>query len=114
MQIVESKQQGVLLLELSGKLDSFTSKAAQAQILQAIERGETHLIIDGSQLEYVSSAGLRVFYLAAHHLEEHAGKMVFAAINSNVRRVFDIVDLSSEFVICATREDALQQFSGGS
>ncbi len=109
MKCLVTTEKGLTVLALHGKLDSFSAKSFEEKLLALIEAGHTKLVLDCAQLEYVSSAGLRIFYLAANRLEETAGKMVFCAVNENIQRVFDIVDLSSEFLILPSREEALRQ-----
>jgi len=103
-------EHGLTVLALRGKLDSFSAKDFEDQLLRLIEGGARKLIIDCAQLEYVSSAGLRIFYLAANRLQSVGGKIVFCAVQDDIKRVFDIVDLSSEFLILPARAQAVQQF----
>ncbi len=105
-----SKSGSATVMALQGKLDSFSAKGFEEALLAVIAAGNTGLILDCAQLDYVSSAGLRIFYLAANRLQNGAGKIVFCGLNENLRRVFDIVDLASEFLILPTREEALLQF----
>jgi anti-anti-sigma factor len=110
MYLVVTREKNVTVIALRDKLDSFSAKDFEEKLLALIEAGNTRLIMDCTQLEYVSSAGLRIFYLAANRLQTLGGKIVFCAVNANIQRVFDIVDLSSEFLILPTREEALRQF----
>lgn len=110
MELTVSREKNVTVIALQGKLDSFSSKDFEKKLLALIEGGNPRLIMDCTQLEYVSSAGLRIFYLAANQLQALGGKIVFCAVNANVQRVFDIVDLSSEFLILPTRKEAQRQF----
>ena len=114
METREYKENDVVILELRGKLDSFTSKDFQEKLLGLIEQGNARFIMECSQLEYVSSAGIRVFYLASSRLQDRNGKIVFCALHQNVRRVFDLVEMSSEFLIFSTKEEALKAFQGAS
>ena len=109
MQISSSTENGVWIIHLNGKLDSFTAKQVEDFLLAGIAQGNTKILITAEQLEYVSSAGLRIFYLAAQRLEEQNGKLAFCGLTPHVRRVFDIVDLASDFPIFATRAEALKE-----
>ena len=110
METLEHREHDILILQLNGKLDSFTSRDFQEKLMGLIEQGERKIVIDGSLLKYISSAGLKVLYLASHRLQEVKGKMVFFALNKSIQRVFDIVEMSSEFLIFPTREEALKAF----
>ena len=110
MESVVSQEQGVTVLALRGKLDSFSAQGFETKVLGLIEANNLKLIIDCAQLEYVSSAGLRIFYVVANRLQAAGGKLAFCAVNENIKHVFDIVDLSNEFLILPTRAEALRQF----
>jgi anti-anti-sigma factor len=110
METFEYRERDIIILQLQGKLDSFTSKGFQEKLLGLIEQGESKIVIDGALLEYISSAGIKIFYLASNRLQEANGKMVFCGLNKRIQRVFDIVEMSSEFLIFPTREQALKAF----
>jgi anti-sigma B factor antagonist len=106
MEITEQKSAGVVTLRLSGRLDTTTASAFEDTILGRIESGERHLVIDLAQLDYISSAGLRVIVLAGKRLSAANGKMVLCSLKDRVREVFDIARLSSIFSIYSSHDDA--------
>jgi anti-sigma B factor antagonist len=106
MEITEQKSAGVVTLRLSGKLDTTTARAFEEKILGRIESGERHVVIDLSQLDYISSAGLRVIIVAGKRLSAANGKMVLCSLKDPVREVFDIAGFSSIFSIYGSHDDA--------
>ena len=72
-----------------------------------IDGGETRLVIDLSRVDYVSSAGLRVFLMAFKRLTADGGKIVLCSLQEPVRQVFDIVGFYSMFPIVNSRDEAL-------
>ncbi len=111
MEITTQAENEIWIVQPHGKLDSFTAKEFEERLLADIAAGHHKIIIAAEHLEYVSSAGLRIFYLVAKRIAEHRGKIVFCALTPHVRRVFDIVDMANEFALCATRAEALQEFA---
>src|SRR5262245_19856760 len=99
MEITERRTADIVTLSLSGRLDTTTAKAFEETILGQIESGDRRFIIDVAQLDYVSSAGLRVFLLAGKRLDSANGKMVLCALKDPVKEVFDIAGFSSIFSI---------------
>ena len=73
-----------------------------------ISAGTQRLIVDLSHLDYVSSAGLRVFVLAAKQLRSTDGKIVLCSMKDHVREVFDLTGFSSIISIYASRDEAYQ------
>jgi len=81
--------------------------AFEEQVLRLLDSGEQRLVIDMSELEYISSAGLRVFLITAKRLAKTSGKLALSALTEQVREVFDIAGFSSIFQIYPSRKDAL-------
>lgn len=106
MEIAEQKSSDVVTLRLSGRLNSTTALAFEEKILGRIESGERHVVIDLAQLDYISSAGLRVIVLAGKRLSAENGKMVLCSLTDRVREVFDIAGLSSILSIYGSHDDA--------
>jgi len=111
MEINEDKRGDVVILSLSGRLDVTTAKTFHERIFSVIDSGVQRLVVDFSQLEYVSSSGLRVFYQVSVKLKEKGGRIVFCRLSDPVKRVFDIVDMAADFPIFVTREEAIENLS---
>ncbi len=110
MEISEDRKADVVILSLSGKLDATTAKTFEDKILAVINSGAQRLAVDLSQLDYVSSSGLRVFLLAAKQLQGTQGKIVLCALKDHVRQVFDLVGFSSVLSIYGSRDEAIRGF----
>ena len=108
MDISEDRKADVVVLALSGKLDATTAKDFEDKILGVINSGIQRLVVDLSQLEYVSSSGLRVFLVAARRLERTDGKIVLCSMKDQVRQVFDLAGFSSILSIYGSRDEALR------
>jgi anti-sigma B factor antagonist len=106
MEITERRTAEIVTLSLSGKLDTTTAKTFEEKILAQIESGERRIVIDLAQLDYISSAGLRVFVLAAKRLNIANGKMVLCSLKDPVKEVFDIAGFSSIFSIHGSQDEA--------
>ena len=108
MEITERRTADIVTLSLSGKLDTTTAKTFEAKILAQIESGDRRFVIDLAQLEYVSSAGLRVFILAAKRLNSANGKIVLCSLKDPVKEVFDIAGFLPVFSIYGSHDEALK------
>ena len=106
--ISEDRKADTVVLALSGKLDATTAKTFEERILTRIDSGDPRFVIDLAQLEYISSAGLRVFLLAAKRLAGTERKMVLCSLQEHVRQVFDLAGFSSILSIYGSRDDALK------
>jgi stage II sporulation protein AA (anti-sigma F factor antagonist) len=108
MNINEERKADAVVLALSGKLDATSAKTFEDRILGVINSGTQRLVVDLSQLEYVSSSGLRVFLLAAKRLRDTDGKMVLCGLQDHIRQVLDLAGFSSILSICSSRDDAVK------
>lgn len=97
MNIVKQTAGTALTLALIGRLDTTTSPELEKEIKANIS-GVTELIFDFAELEYVSSAGLRVL-LAAQKMMNKQGKMVIRHVSETVMEVFDITGFSDILTI---------------
>ena len=107
MQVTLNKKGTILLVELKGRLDTSTPKEFEAELLDLIESGETHLVFDLSQVEQVSASGLRILMRAFKQVTYANWRMVFHSLNDRVRCLFEIAGLTMVFRIYERREEAL-------
>jgi len=82
---------------LEGRLDTITSPSFEKKINEIVEDAEK-LIFDLSNLQYISSAGLRVLLGATQQMEEK-GKLIVRNPSQPVREVFDLTGFSRLFII---------------
>jgi anti-anti-sigma factor len=108
MEINEERKTDMVILGLTGKLDATTAKTFEDKILAEIDSGDRRFVIDLSQLDYVSSSGLRVFLLAAKRLHSAGGKIVLCSLKEHVRQVFDLAGFSSLLSVYGSRDEALK------
>jgi anti-anti-sigma factor len=73
-----------------GRLDSSACPAFEAEIVGALGAGNQRVLFDFSELDYISSAGLRVILMAAKRLKESGGKMALCSLNEMIREVFEV------------------------
>lgn len=88
MEITRNLSGDSLELMVSGRLDTTTAPALEAEIKNSIE-GLKSLVFDFAGLEYISSAGLRVL-LSAQKSMNKQGTMKLVNVNEVVMEVFEI------------------------
>jgi anti-sigma B factor antagonist len=110
MEIIEEKHSVARTFRLQGRLDSNTSQGFEKRIFDAISDGSKFLIIDFKELDYISSAGLRVILKATKALKREEGKIMLCAMQDYVKEVFEIAGFDSFLPIVPTLDDALKAF----
>lgn len=81
------------VLKIAGMLDTETAPELEA-LLDATLTGIVDLVLDFADLEYVSSAGLRVI-LKAQKLMNAVGKMKIIHVNESIMEIFEITGFDS-------------------
>ena len=110
MEIIEEKQDQISIFRLNGRLDSNTSQGFEKKIFDAISDGSKSMIIDFKDLDYISSAGLRVILKATKALNREDGKIMLCSMQDYVKEVFEIAGFDSFLPIVASIEDAIEAF----
>lgn len=90
MEIQVTKHPAATVFALAGRLDGLASPDLEKQADAALAEGQRALVFDLSRLDYVSSAGLRVFLTAAKKFKTAGGRATFAALSPAVREVFEL------------------------
>ena len=99
MEYFTSKREGdVLTVYLKGRLDTKTSPIVQ-EALEPLLDGITHLKLDMAELNYISSAGLRVVLFLFQTMEDRNGDLELSHVNEVIRDVFAITGLQSILTI---------------
>ncbi len=101
----------VLVLALKGRLDSVNASAVEVSITDQIKQGANRLVLDFTEISYVSSAGLRVVLVVAKRLKEVGGKFVLVGLAPSVHEVFSISGFLQILTVCDTREAALAKLA---
>lgn len=107
METKQTRSGDTLVIALSGRLDATSAEPFQQQLLRSIESGETAILLDLLELEYVSSAGLRALLVAARHLQDKGGRLKACSASGEVREVLQMTGFDSFVPVLADREAAL-------
>lgn len=100
----------VQILDLRGELDAHTAAELEAAI-QKCQRDQTYrLLVNGSNLAYISSAGLGVFMAFIEDFRDRGGDIKIAALQPKVFNVFDLLGFPMLFDIVPTEGDAIMKF----
>ena len=88
MKIDQLKDGTTLTMKVSGRLDTMTAPQLESEITGHLD-GITEFIMDFTDLEYISSAGLRVL-LVTSKMMKGKGRFVIRNINETVREIFEV------------------------
>lgn len=107
MEFRSAEDRGVLVIGVSGRLDSTTSGALEKEVRRQLQSGNVRIVFDLSALEFISSAGLRVFMMAAREVRGK-GSIAVAAAVPNVKELLDLTSVATYATICDTATEAVE------
>lgn len=97
MKINQTREAEKLTVAIEGRLDTTTAPELEKTLGDAVN-GITELTLDMTNLEYVSSAGLRVI-LKVQKVMYNQGKMKLTGVNESVMEVFEITGFTDILTI---------------
>ena len=92
MTIDKEKNENSLTVALAGRLDTTTAPELERELKASLD-GVSELTLDLKELEYISSAGLRVL-LAAQKIMLKQGSMVLKNVNETIMEILEVTGFS--------------------
>jgi anti-sigma B factor antagonist len=100
------------LITVSGEVDASSSIDLDQAIAGSVAGGNKKILVDLSNLAYISSAGLGVFMSYVEEFKEKNIRMVIFGLNNRVAHTFGLLGLADLLEISATKEEAMNRIHG--
>lgn len=97
MEIKKTTNNDEVTVSLTGRLDTVTAPQLEQEIKNSIT-GVTKLVLDFTELEYISSAGLRVLLMAQKTMNKQ-GSMIIKNVNETIMEVFEITGFADVLTV---------------
>jgi anti-anti-sigma factor len=97
MKISIEEIEGNVVVILEGSLDTPAAREAETIMDPLNDVVGKDIILDCTHLEYISSAGLRIFLGILQNAEEKGGQVYIKGLNDDVRAIFDLTGFSNIF-----------------
>lgn len=107
MDIKEEKRGKVKIVGLRGRLDANSSQGVENKLLALVNQGEDRLVLDFSELTYMSSLGLRVLMMVAKNIKQVNGKLALSGLNDHIYEIFKIARFTNIFSIYPNCDEAV-------
>jgi anti-sigma B factor antagonist len=108
------RRDDICVLDLTGELDAHTAAEFEAALQKCITEGDCKIVVQGKNLQYISSAGLGVFMAFLEPVREGDGDIKIAGLQPRVFTVFDLLGFPLLFDIVDTEDEAVARFNGTS
>ena len=96
----------LLIIRVAGALDTNTSGQLESTLTDQLDQGARRIILELTEMDYVSSVGLRVFLSSLKRLKASEGRLVLSGLNEEVREIFDMAGFSPLFEITPCLDEA--------
>jgi len=110
LEIDLQEKDDIMLLDLSGQIDSFTSEEIKKLIEAHMAKGHFKVIVDLNNVTYLDSAGLSTLINFKMKLFKQGGNLRLVGLKGKAKEVFELAHLLDMFEICDTREKAYEDF----
>ena len=92
-------------VSLSGALNTDTAPAFESRLQEAVDRGMALTVLDMKELDYISSAGLRVIFKAAKEVKAAGNRLAAANRKPHIDKVFEILKALPDMAVFANDEE---------
>lgn len=109
MEITNRRQGTVQIVEIKGSMNALTAPAFDQFFKEAAASDLNDFLILLNGLDYISSAGIRSFLIAAKQVKTRNGRLLFAGMKDAVKEIFAIAGFMEIFRIYDSEKDALKE-----
>ena len=110
MELKEEKTEKCTIVGISGRLDTTTYSILEKMLNELIDGQQDKILLECSEMDYVSSSGLRVFLMALKKITQIKGRFIICGLQENIREIFEISGFTKVFEIYNTAGEAIVQF----
>lgn len=112
IEISSTSENNYLVLSVEGEADASSSIELDKRIREAFEEGIPNILVDCTNLNYISSAGLGVFMSYIEEINQKSITFIIFGLSEKVAKVFGILGLDQLLNIKSTKEEALAEING--
>ena len=108
IQTVEYKR--VSVVSVTGRIDSATAREFESDLNDLTSKGKNNIVLDLGEVDFISSAGLRVLVTTRKAVRSAGGNLVLANPSQRVKETLEIAGLDVLFDEFEDREAAVASF----
>ena len=109
MDIRARQRDGVVILDLIGKIDADCANLIEA-VAQCLRDGYTDIICNMEEVEFIDYMGISVIVIVYKEVVNAKGRIKFINVPTHIRNIFCIAGLDRVVEMCADEEMALETF----
>jgi anti-anti-sigma factor len=99
------KNKSVARVALIGALNTDTAPGFESRLKEVVEKGMQLTVLDMKELDYISSAGLRVIFKAAKEVKKAGNRLAAANRKPHIDKVFEILKALPDMAVFANDQE---------
>ena len=92
---------------VGGEIDVYTAPKLRERIIELVDEGQYHLVVDLEKVEFLDSTGLGVLVGGLKRVRGHDGSLQLVCTQERLLKIFRITGLSKVFAIHGSQSEAL-------
>ena len=105
MELKEQKKKDTIILAVKGRLDTTNYGELEKKLTGLFDNNNKNVLLNFQELDYVSSAGLRVLLLFLKRAKAKNGNLAICDLKKNIEDIFKISGFNTLFEIYDTQND---------
>lgn len=110
MNIKQEAHENVMVLALSGRLDTLNFQTLDNTIMELLQNDHKNFILDCQEMDYVSSSGLRILLKALKQVKASGGRLLICGLQTEIVKIFKISGFNNLFETFPGKTEALSAF----
>jgi len=107
MEFYQEERDGITMIAVQGDVDGSTAEELQDYILPSFVPN-CRILLEMSQVGYMSSAGLRVMTLLYRQTKEQHGSLVLVGVSPDIRSAMDATGFLKHFTLADSVDEGLE------
>ena len=97
----------------AGEIDLAVAASFNERLVELLDAGKKYLVLDLARVRFLDSTALGVLLSGQRRAQAAGGSIALAAIDTNMKRVFEVTGLTSVFGVYPSVDDALSSRLAG-
>ena len=109
-EVTKNDNESVTVLSVKGYLDAHTAPTLESAFQELVDAKQYNIIVNFTDLNYISSAGLGVFMGFIEDIRKNGGDIKLSSMKPKIYRVFDLLGFPTLYDILDDEKAAMAKF----
>ena len=110
MEITVNNKDNIGILSIKGELDAISSRQLADAFKGELDKGYANFVFDLQNLEYSSSAGIRIFLGSAREARQKGGDLRIGSVQPQVEKIFNLSKFDKVVRVFNSTDEAVKSF----